>query len=65
VDEKGVLVRTMSYGDLRVIDGRLQPMTMDLVPHDKPGEYTRITFESLDLDVELPDDLFTLQSLKP
>jgi len=65
IDEKGVLVRTIVYGDVRTINGRRTPMTMELTPHDKPGEYTRITFESLDLDVQLSDDVFTLQSLKP
>ena len=64
-DEKDVLVRTISYGDVRTINGRITPMSMELTPHDKPGEYTRITFESLDLDVQLSDDVFTLQSLKP
>lgn len=64
-DEKAVLVRTISYGDVRTISGRITPMTMELTPHDNPGEYTRIVFESLDLDVQLSDDIFTLQSLKP
>jgi outer membrane lipoprotein-sorting protein len=64
-DEKGILVRTMSYSDIRTIDGRVTPMVMELIPHEQPGEYTRITFESLDLDAKLSDDVFTLQSLKP
>jgi outer membrane lipoprotein-sorting protein len=65
VDEKGVLVRTISYSDIRTIDGRITPMIMELTPHEEPGEYTRITFESLDLGAQLSDDVFTLQSLKP
>jgi outer membrane lipoprotein-sorting protein len=64
-DEKGVLLRTMTYADYKEIRGRPQPMTMTLTPLDKPGEYTKLLFESLDLDVELPDSLFTLQALKP
>jgi outer membrane lipoprotein-sorting protein len=65
VDEKGILVRTMSYDDFKVMNGRPQPMRMVLTPHDKPGESTSITFENLELDVALPDSLFTLQALKP
>jgi hypothetical protein len=55
----------MTYTDYKEIRGRLQPMTMTLTPLDKPGEFTKLLFESLDLDVELPDSLFTLQALKP
>jgi outer membrane lipoprotein-sorting protein len=65
VDEKGTLVRTMSYGDYKTMNGRPQPLSMRLTPHDKPGESTSITFESLELDVDLPDSVFTLQALKP
>jgi outer membrane lipoprotein-sorting protein len=64
-DEKNVLVRTMAYGNFKTIDGQPHPMSMVLTPHDKPGESTSITFESLELNVELSDSLFTLQALKP
>ncbi len=63
-DESSELVRTMRYDDVQEIDGRKTPMRMELIPHDKPGEYTRITFEDLDLSVELDDATFTLQALK-
>lgn len=63
-DEKGKLVRTMSYGDVREIEGRKTPMTMRLVPHDEPSEFTELTFTELDFGVDIPDATFTLQSLK-
>lgn len=63
-DEKGVLVRTMSYSDVQEIDGRLSPMTMTLLPHDKEGEYTKISFDELDYSTVLPVEMFSLQSLK-
>ena len=63
-DEKGELVRTMTYTDVQEVDGRLSPMTMTLTPHDKPGEFTRMTFSELDFDVDLDDGMFSLQSLK-
>jgi hypothetical protein len=63
-DEKGSLVRTMQYDDVRAVGGKLTPMAMTLLPHDKPGEFTKMVFESLELDVALEDTLFSLQSLK-
>lgn len=63
-DEKGTLVRTMDYSDIREINGKKTAMVMTLTPHDKPGEYTKMTFESLELDTPLEDTVFTLQSLK-
>jgi len=63
-DEKGAAVRTMSFTDVKEISGRKVPMTMTLTPNDKPGEFTKIRYEELEFDVELPDRLFTIQALK-
>lgn len=63
-DEKGVLARTMTYGDYRDWDGRKVPATMTLVPSDEPTEFTRVSYESLDFDPQLPPETFTLQGLK-
>lgn len=65
LDEKAVLVRTMAYGDVQEVGGRKMPMTLTVTPHDKPGEFTKITFSGLDLTVQLDDALFSLQALKP
>jgi outer membrane lipoprotein-sorting protein len=64
-DEKGRLVRTMSFSDPRDFDGRMVPAKMTLVPAEKPGEFTEISYVSLDFDVSIPDATFTLQALKP
>lgn len=63
-DEKGELMRTMSFDDVKDVDGRLVPMKMKLVPADKPGEFTQVSYESLEFDVDLPAKAFTLQALK-
>ena len=64
-DEKGELVRTMDYSDVRDVgNDRKMPFHMTLTPHDKPGEFTELIFESLDLTVQLDDSFFNLQSLQ-
>lgn len=62
--EKGELVRTMSYADVKEIDGQLIPTSFTVTPADKPGEFTRFSYEELDFDVDIPDSTFTLQALK-
>lgn len=63
-DEKDVLIRTMTFSDYREIDGTLAPSTMRLVPEDKPGEYTEIIYDELSFTEEVPDSMFSTQSLK-
>lgn len=63
-DEKGGLVRTMLFQDVREMDGRKVPATMLLQPADKPDEYTRVSYVELDFDVEIPSTTFSLQALK-
>jgi outer membrane lipoprotein-sorting protein len=63
-DEKGALVRTLAFDDVKELDGRKVPMTMSVVPAESPEEYTRITYEELDFGVEHDDKTFSLQALK-
>jgi len=63
-DEDDALVRTMTYGDIGDIGGRKVPMGMKVVPADKPGEFTEITYKELKFDVQIPASKFTLQALR-
>lgn len=63
-DERGELARTMTYGDVRDFGGRSLPARMRVVPADEPDEFTEMVYENLELDVDVPDRVFSLQSLK-
>ena len=63
-DERGELARTMTYEDVREFAGRLLPARMRVVPADEPDEFTEMVYEQLELDVDIPDRVFGLQSLK-
>lgn len=63
-DEDGERVRELAFSDHREMSGRLIPTTLTMKPLDLPGEYTRITYNSLELDVELSDAFFSVQRLK-
>lgn len=63
-DEKGALVRTMRFLDLKSFDGRTLPSRMRVDPADSPGEFTEITYLTLDFDIPVDDGTFSLQALR-
>lgn len=63
-DEKGKPVRTMTWTDVKDMDGRLMPTEMLVVPADKPDEFTKISYINIDFDVDLPASTFTQQALR-
>lgn len=64
-DEKGVLVRTMVWSDVAVMDGRKVPSVFTILPADKPGEKTVMRYLALDFDAAVDPSTFTLQALRP
>jgi len=62
-DEDGKLSRTMTFGSVKTLSGRLVPTVMILVPEDKPDEKTVITYESLELGLGLKPDFFSRATL--
>lgn len=63
-DEEGVKIRTMTFTSVEKHNGRFVPMVMELIPQDKPGESTVVTYRSIQFDLALSDNLFSLQSLQ-
>jgi outer membrane lipoprotein-sorting protein len=62
--EDGTLARTITYGDIRRLGGRELPTTLTVVPADAPAESTVVTYDEIEFDVPLDDDLFSLRSLQ-
>jgi outer membrane lipoprotein-sorting protein len=62
-DEAGNLSRTMFFKDVRNLGGRMVPAVMELVPEDKPGEKTVVTYDSLELGLGLKPDFFSRATL--
>lgn len=58
------VIRTMHFRERKTLDGRLIPTVMELIPTDKPKESTRITYQKLDFDVEIPAKRFTPRGLR-
>lgn len=63
-DEEQQLVKMLSFSDLQELGGKLYPRIMKMEKADKPEEYTTVTYEELSFIDQLPDNIFTLSSLK-
>ncbi len=58
------LVRTIQFDQLADISGRIIPQRLTLVPEDKSGESTVVTYQNLTFGVSLRSGFFSLQNLK-
>ena len=63
-DDRGDLARTLRFEDFKTMGGRLVPSKMVVLPEDKPGESTSITYEDLEFDVPLEPSFFSLRRLQ-
>ena len=63
-DEDGKPVRKMTLTDVKMMGGRLLPTRMTVVPYDKPGEFTEVTYGEISFNVELSETFFSLRNLK-
>jgi outer membrane lipoprotein-sorting protein len=62
-DEKGKLMRTMNFRDIRTFGSKRIPSVMELVPQNKEGQKTTVRFLDIAFDVKIADDVFTLRNL--
>ncbi len=58
------LVRTMSFGDITEMGGRLLPARLTITPQDKPDEYTEIVYSEISFDIDIDTSFFSLRTLQ-
>lgn len=63
-DEKSELMREMILRDIKKLGGREIPAVMELIPKKKEGHKTILRYLSIQFDVKLDDDIFTLRNLR-
>lgn len=63
-DEDGYLVNTMTGTDVRNFGGELLPARLEVIPADEPGNKTVVEHLSIEFDVKLSEDFFSIQNLK-
>ena len=63
-DQDGVLVKSMKTLEVVEMGGRAVARVMRMGKVDAPGEWTQLTAHSIEFDLELPGNLFTLSNLR-
>lgn len=63
-DEKGALVRAITFSDVKAFGTRTIPSTMELVPQTEPGHKTVLRYLEARFDVGLDPSVFTLRNLQ-
>lgn len=63
-DEDGFLVNVMTASDIRVMGGRKIPTRMEMIPMDKKGQKTVMTYISIEFDAAIDDSFFSEQNMK-
>lgn len=63
-DEDGYLVNTMKSSKIKMIGGRLLPSQLEMIPADKKGQKTLLTYASMSFDQPISDSFFSTQNMK-
>jgi len=63
-DEDGKLVNTILGKSPKVLGGLLLPSEMEVIPADKKGQKTKMSYTKASFDIEIDDAIFTTQYMK-
>jgi len=63
-DRKDRLSRTMTFGEVEVMNGRRVPTLITIIPEREEGRRTEFRYLDVEFDVELSDDTFSLSRLE-
>ena len=63
-DQDGVLVKSMKTLEVAEMGGRAVAKVMRMGKVDTPGEWTQLTENSIEFDLDLTENLFTLSNLR-
>ncbi len=63
-DERGELVRTMTFFDVRSVGGRRLPTRWEMRPRAKAGNVTTIVLKDAVFDQPIPDEVFSQRNLQ-
>ncbi len=64
IDEDGTEMRQMRFSEIKTFQDVQLPTVLELVPLNKEGNKTRVVYDSMEFDIDIDEDFFTLQNLK-
>jgi len=63
-DEDLEVSRTMVFTDVKKVGRRNLPMTLKIIPADEPKEYTQITYQFIEFDIDITERFFSISELR-
>jgi len=63
-DEDGYLIRTELGSEIKIMDGRLIPTRIELIPEEEEGNKTIIQVKEIEFNVAIDDKFFSQQNMK-
>jgi outer membrane lipoprotein-sorting protein len=63
-DEDGYLVRTETAANFKILDGRLIPTLIELIPEEEEGFKTVIEIQEIEFNTPISDSFFSQQNMK-
>ena len=63
-DEDLLLSRTLEFTNIQMMDGKMIPTLMSMIPADEPYESTTVKWEEIQFSVAIDDDFFSLRQLQ-
>lgn len=63
-DEEGQLINIMNATDVKVMDGRLIPTRLEMIPVDKKNQKTQMIYRSIKYNRPINDDFFSTEKMK-
>ena len=63
-DEDLLLSRTLEFTNIEMMDGKIIPTMMSMIPTNEPGESTTVKWEEIQFDIAIDDKFFSLRKLQ-
>jgi len=63
-DEDGILVRTETASEIKMMDGRNIPTRIELIPSEESGKKTIVTIKEIKFNINVKEDFFSQQNMR-
>ena len=63
-DEDLLLSRTLEFENIQMMDGKMIPTQMNMIPADEPDESTNVRWEEIQFGISIDNDFFSLRKLQ-
>jgi len=63
-DEDGYLINTLELSEIKIMDDRVIPTKLVMIPTENPDRRTVIKYDQIEFNVDLTEDFFSMRNMK-